>query len=70
LVLVPRETPFSTIHLENLLTLSRAGAVILPPSPAFYQRPKSIDDQIDFVVSRVLDALGIPNDLFRRWKEA
>jgi 4-hydroxy-3-polyprenylbenzoate decarboxylase len=69
LVLVPRETPFSTIHLENLLRLARAGAVILPPSPAFYQHPQTIDDQVDFVVSRVLDALGIENDLFRRWGE-
>jgi 4-hydroxy-3-polyprenylbenzoate decarboxylase len=68
LVLVPRETPFSTIHLENLLTLSRAGAVILPPSPAFYQHPRTIDDQVDFVVSRVLDALAIDNELFKRWR--
>jgi 4-hydroxy-3-polyprenylbenzoate decarboxylase len=67
LVVVPRETPFSTIHLENLLQLARAGAIILPPSPAFYQRPRTIEDQVDFVVSRVLDALGIENDLFRRW---
>jgi 4-hydroxy-3-polyprenylbenzoate decarboxylase len=67
LVVVPRETPFSAIHLENLLALARAGAVILPPSPAFYQHPRTIEDQVDFVVSRVLDSLGIENDLFRRW---
>jgi 4-hydroxy-3-polyprenylbenzoate decarboxylase len=69
LVLVPRETPLSVIHLENLLSLARAGAVVLPPSPAFYQKPESIADQVDFIVSRVLDALSIPNRLYRRWNE-
>ncbi|MCZ6793059.1 MAG: UbiX family flavin prenyltransferase [Planctomycetota bacterium] len=69
LVVVPRETPFSTVHLENLLSLARAGAVILPPSPAFYQRPASVDDIVDFVVSRVLDALHVDNELYPRWKE-
>ncbi len=69
LIVVPRETPLSVIHLENLLTLARAGAVILPPTPAFYQHPRTLDDQIDFVVSRVLDALGIDNQLFKRWSE-
>ncbi|HVR72852.1 MAG TPA: UbiX family flavin prenyltransferase [Planctomycetota bacterium] len=67
LVLVPREAPFSEIHLENLLKLSRAGAIVVPPSPAFYQKPRTLEDVIDFVVSRVLDALGIENDLFHRW---
>lgn len=67
LVIVPRETPFSTVHLENLLRLARAGAVVLPPSPAFYQGPRTLEDIVDFVASRVLDALGIENDLFRRW---
>lgn len=69
LVLVPRETPLSAIHLENLLRLARAGAVILPPMPAFYQHPRTIGDQVDFVVSRVLDHLGFDNDLFPRWTE-
>jgi 4-hydroxy-3-polyprenylbenzoate decarboxylase len=69
LLLVPRETPLSSIHLENLLRLSRAGAIILPPMPAFYQHPKTIDDQINFVVSRILDQLGIPNRLYSRWQE-
>lgn len=68
LILVPRETPFSTIHLENLLTIARAGGLVLPPSPAFYQRPQTMDDLVDFVVSRILDALGITNDLFSRWQ--
>ena len=70
LILVPRETPLSTIHLENMLRLSRAGAVILPPEPGFYTRPKSVDDMIDFVVARILDQLGIPNTLMARWGRA
>ena len=70
LVIVPRETPLSAIHLENLLKLARAGAIVLPPCPAFYQGPRTVEELVDFVVSRVLDALGIDNDLFRRWGEA
>ncbi len=67
LVLVPRETPLSSIHLENMLRASRAGAIILPAMPAFYMGPKGIDDLVDFVVGRILDVLGIENDLYRRW---
>jgi len=67
LLLVPRETPLSTIHLENMLRLSRAGAVIIPPSPGFYTRPQTIDDMVDFVVARILDQLHVPNDLCARW---
>lgn len=67
LVLVPRETPLSAIHLENMLRLSRAGAVILPAAPAFYHRPEKIGDLVDFIVARVLDHLGIPNPLVKRW---
>lgn len=67
LILVPRETPFSTLHLENMLKLSRAGAVIVPPSPGFYHHPKSIEDLVDFVVARILDRLGIPHQLMPRW---
>lgn len=63
LIIVPRETPFNDIHLNNMLTLSRAGAVILPASPAFYHKPKSINDMAKFIVSRILDQLGIENDL-------
>jgi len=70
LVLVPRETPFSAIHLENMLRLSRAGAVILPPSPGFYQHPQSVQDIVDFVVARVLDQIGVGHTLMRRWGEA
>lgn len=70
LVLVPRETPFSAIHLENMLRLSRAGAVILPPSPGFYQHPQSVQDIVDFVVARVLDQISVGHTLMRRWGEA
>jgi 4-hydroxy-3-polyprenylbenzoate decarboxylase len=67
LVLVPRETPFSPIHLENMLKLARAGAVILPPNPGFYHHPQTVQDLVDFVVARVLDHLGVAHDLVRRW---
>jgi len=69
LVLVPRETPFSAIHLENMLRLSRAGAVILPPNPGFYHHPRSVQDIVDFVVARILDQLGVPHSLMARWGE-
>jgi 4-hydroxy-3-polyprenylbenzoate decarboxylase len=67
LVLVPRETPFSVIHLENMLRLARAGAVIVPPSPGFYNHPQGVDDLVDFVVARILDQLAVPHELGRRW---
>lgn len=67
LVLVPRETPFSAIHLENMLRLSRAGAVILPPNPGFYHHPQSVQDIVDFVVARILDQLGVEHALMARW---
>jgi 4-hydroxy-3-polyprenylbenzoate decarboxylase len=70
LVLVPRETPLSAIHLENLLKLARAGAVILPPSPGFYAHPATIGDLVDFVVARVLDQLGVAHSLLPRWGDA
>ena len=69
LILVPRETPFSVIHLENMLRLARAGAVILPPSPGFYHHPQTVADLVDFVVARVLDQLAVPHALMRRWGE-
>lgn len=67
LVLVPRETPLSEIHLRNMLRVTRAGAVVLPAAPGFYHKPTSIDALVDFVVARVLDQLGVPNDLVPRW---
>lgn len=70
LVLVPRETPLSAIHLENMLKLARAGAVILPPSPGFYGHPRTIEDMVDFVVARVLDQLGVEHELGPRWGAA
>src|SRR5512142_1332619 len=69
LVLVPRETPLSTIHLENMLKLARAGAILLPPCPGFYTHPQSVSDLVDFVVARVLDHLQVPHALVARWGE-
>lgn len=69
LVILPRETPLSTIALENMAKLSREGAIILPPVMAFYNHPESIDDMINYVLGKTLDALGIDNNLYRRWKE-
>lgn len=67
LILVPRETPFSVLHLENMLRLARAGVVILPPSPGFYNRPQRVDEIVDFVVARVLDQLAVAHELMPRW---
>jgi flavin prenyltransferase len=67
LILVPRETPFSAIHLENMLRLVRAGATVLPPNPGFYHHPQSVQDIVDFVVARILDQLHIPHQLMPRW---
>ena len=67
LVLVPRETPFSAIHLENMLKLARAGAVVLPANPGFYHQPQEVAGVIDYVVARVLDHLGIKHELMQRW---
>ena len=67
LVVVPRETPYSEIHLENMLRLTRAGAVVMPASPGFYHKPASLDDLINFVVARILDHLDVEHSLVRRW---
>lgn len=67
LVLVPRETPFSAIHLENMLKLARLGVAILPANPGFYHRPERVAEVVDFVVARVLDQLGIAQELMPRW---
>ncbi|GAB2798425.1 non-oxidative hydroxyarylic acid decarboxylases subunit B [Streptomyces daliensis] len=68
LVLVPRETPLSEIHLENMLALSRMGVRIVPPMPAFYNRPESVDDIVDHLTTRVLDQFGLPAPAARRWE--
>ncbi len=67
LLLVPRETPFNQIHLENLLRLSKAGAQILPAMPGFYQQPETVSDLVDFVVGKILDNLGVKHQLLARW---
>lgn len=70
LIVVPRETPYSQVHLENMLALTRMGAVVMPASPGFYHRPQRVEDLVDFVVARILDHLGIEQKLLARWGEA
>lgn len=70
LILVPRESPYSEIHLENMLRLTRMGALIIPASPGFYHRPARIDDLVDFIVARILDHLRVPQTLMPRWGES
>jgi flavin prenyltransferase len=67
LVLVPRETPLSAIHLDNMLRLTRAGAVVMPAAPGFYHRPQQVSDLVDFIVARMLDQLGVEHKLIKRW---
>lgn len=67
LVIVPRETPFSPIHLENMLKLSRLGVTILPANPGFYNRPTKVEELVDFIVARILDQFGIEHELMKRW---
>jgi len=67
LVLVPRETPLSIIHLKNMVALCEAGATVLPAMPAFYNKPRQIDDMVDFIVGKVLDSFGIENNLYSKW---
>lgn len=69
LILVPREAPYSEVHLENMLKLTRMGAVIMPASPGFYHNPETINDLVDFVVARLLDHLGVDQKLMPRWGE-
>ncbi|QDQ26413.1 UbiX family flavin prenyltransferase [Chitinimonas arctica] len=70
LIVVPRETPYSALHLENMLKLARLGVCILPPNPGFYHHPQSIAELVDFVVARILDQLAVPHQLMQRWGEA
>ena len=67
---MPRETPFSVIHLENMASLARLGAVILPAAPGFYQPPHNVTDLVDFVVARILDQLGLAHTLGPRWGDS
>jgi 4-hydroxy-3-polyprenylbenzoate decarboxylase len=67
LILVPRETPLHTIHLENMAKLSMLGAVILPAMPAFYHNPRNIEELVNFITGKILDQLGVPNEMFKRW---
>jgi len=67
LILVPRETPLSTIHIENMLTVTKAGACLIPPMPAFYNHPATIDDLVNHLIGRVMDQLDLPHNLSRRW---
>ncbi|MDR6549468.1 flavin prenyltransferase UbiX [Paenibacillus qinlingensis] len=67
LILVPRETPLHAIHLENMLTLTRMGVRMIPAMPAFYNRPRSIDEMVDFLVGKVMDSMEIEHSLYRRW---
>ena len=69
LIVVPRETPFSAIHLENMLRLARLGVCVLPANPGFYHKPSGIDDLVDFVVARILDQLGIEHGISQRWAD-
>ncbi len=70
LVVVPRETPLSLVHLENMAAITRAGAIVLPAMPGWYHRPRSLDDLVDFVVARICDALGVEVELAPRWGDA
>jgi 4-hydroxy-3-polyprenylbenzoate decarboxylase len=70
LILVPREAPYSEIHLEHMLKLTRMGVVVVPASPGFYHRPQSVEDMVDFIVARILNQLGVEQRLLSRWGDA
>ena len=69
LIIVPRETPLNIVHLKNMLTLARAGAIILPAMPAWYHKPKSLQDMVNHLVGKILDILGISHELYRKWRQ-
>jgi len=66
-IIVPRETPLRSVHIENMLKISKEGAVILPAMPAFYNKPQTLEDSANFIVGKILDSLNIPNNLYNRW---
>lgn len=68
LVVVPRETPLSAVHLQNMLTLARLGVVVMPAMPGFYHRPQSVGDLVDFMVGKILDRIGVAHDIVKRWQ--
>jgi 4-hydroxy-3-polyprenylbenzoate decarboxylase len=70
LILMPRETPLSLIHLKNMIRAAKAGAIIMPPSPGFYSRPETIEELVDSIVARVLDHLSLDHDISTRWGDA
>ncbi len=67
MLIVPRETPLRSVHLENMLKISKEGGIILPAMPAFYHQPQNIDELVDFLVGKILDILHIDHDLYQRW---
>ena len=67
LIIVPREAPYATVHLENMTKLSSWNTIIIPASPGFYNHPETIDDLVDFIIARILDHIGIDNDIGKRW---
>lgn len=69
LIIVPRETPLRTVHLENMVKISKEGAIILPAMPGFYHKPQTIDDQINFIIGKIFDIMNIDNNLFTKWKQ-
>ena len=69
LIIVPRETPLRTVHLENMTKISKEGAIILPAMPGFYHNPETIDDQINFIIGKIFDIMNIDNNLFTKWKQ-
>lgn len=69
LIIVPRETPLRTVHLENMTKISKEGAIILPAMPGFYHNPETIDDQINFIIGKIFDLMDIDNNLFTKWKQ-